>query len=453
MSDCPIHSKEAVEFTETPYSNASSDIILGTKENLCYIDKSVSEVKLQHMLFSSDNCSCPAIKDICIDEGVQSINKILIEYSTVNSRASSISNLYRMGDKSVLEKGNTITAITDVYEDSLSGEDHVGFVGEHIEKDGDKRVSFTEMCFKAGSQRTLSEAQDRSLMDDLKPLFVNVDTHSADNSARFFPGKLISDEEKLEATDLAAGEVPVQSSSEKVDHSFQEAGSISTTVDSSLSECSDWKQLFRQNFNQATQEGNSTLITAAPVNNLKGSLLSERSSERIYLSVEDAPQLSVSPIDSGSQENNFSKPSDNGMLHHGASTSDVGTDKPSTSGFMVSIKGINEPAIVPERNSVKTKEQVDDAASVPISLAYHSNGESEFSGSALLSGPIINSGHIPYSGSISLRSESSTTSAHSFAFPILQTEWNSSPVRMATADRKKSYWNKCCWKPFLCCKS
>lgn len=39
-------------------------------------------------------------------------------------------------------------------------------------------------------------------------------------------------------------------------------------------------------------------------------------------------------------------------------------------------------------------------------------------GAAALSGPITTSGHIPYSGNISHRSDSSTTSTHSFAFPM-----------------------------------
>ncbi|MBA0790156.1 hypothetical protein Gohar_014821 [Gossypium harknessii] len=44
---------------------------------------------------------------------------------------------------------------------------------------------------------------------------------------------------------------------------------------------------------------------------------------------------------------------------------------------------------------------------------------------------------IPCSGSMSLRSSSSTASSHSFAFPILPTEWNGSPVRMAEADPRR----------------
>ncbi|KAL0372539.1 UNVERIFIED_CONTAM: hypothetical protein Scaly_0935500 [Sesamum calycinum] len=56
--------------------------------------------------------------------------------------------------------------------------------------------------------------------------------------------------------------------------------------------------------------------------------------------------------------------------------------------------------------------------------------EPSFSAAGLItfSGPIV------YSGSLSVRSDGSAASGRSFAFPILQSEWNSSPVRMGKAD-------------------
>ncbi|URE08597.1 hypothetical protein MUK42_34700 [Musa troglodytarum] len=66
-------------------------------------------------------------------------------------------------------------------------------------------------------------------------------------------------------------------------------------------------------------------------------------------------------------------------------------------------------------------------------------------------GPKASSGHIAFPGNISLRSDS-TTSTRSFAFPILQPEWNSSPVKMAKAEsrhlKKHRFWRS----GILCCK-
>ncbi|MED6133132.1 hypothetical protein PIB30_025608 [Stylosanthes scabra] len=78
-------------------------------------------------------------------------------------------------------------------------------------------------------------------------------------------------------------------------------------------------------------------------------------------------------------------------------------------------------------------------------------GESSFSVVGPVSGRISYSGPVTYSGSISLRSDSSTTSTRSFAFPVLQTEWNSSPVRMAKAEKRHYQKYRGCWS-VLCCR-
>ncbi|KAL0446973.1 UNVERIFIED_CONTAM: hypothetical protein Slati_1825200 [Sesamum latifolium] len=78
----------------------------------------------------------------------------------------------------------------------------------------------------------------------------------------------------------------------------------------------------------------------------------------------------------------------------------------------------------------------------------HEQEESNFSAAGLItfSGPIV------YSGSLSVRSDGSAASGRSFAFPILQSEWNSSPVRMGKADgthfRKHKGWRS----GILCCR-
>ncbi|XP_019164603.1 PREDICTED: uncharacterized protein LOC109160812 [Ipomoea nil] len=79
----------------------------------------------------------------------------------------------------------------------------------------------------------------------------------------------------------------------------------------------------------------------------------------------------------------------------------------------------------------------------------YGEGEASFSGL----GSVTYSGLIPYSGSISVRSDSSTTSTRSFAFPILQSEWNSSPVKMRKSDRRLQKHNRG-WRlqGLLCCR-
>ncbi|XP_062222939.1 uncharacterized protein LOC133921880 [Phragmites australis] len=78
--------------------------------------------------------------------------------------------------------------------------------------------------------------------------------------------------------------------------------------------------------------------------------------------------------------------------------------------------------------------------------------EPSFFGPSIMSGPVSISGHIAYSGNISIRSDSTTTSTRSFAFPVLQREWISSPVRMAKAERRRSRRRRGWRKGLICCK-
>ncbi|KAL3636173.1 hypothetical protein CASFOL_020720 [Castilleja foliolosa] len=84
-----------------------------------------------------------------------------------------------------------------------------------------------------------------------------------------------------------------------------------------------------------------------------------------------------------------------------------------------------------------------------VNRENYEHGESSFSAA---SGFVVHSGPIPYSGSVSFRSDVSATSGRSFAFPVLQSEWNSSPVRMTKANgghfRKHKFWRS----GLLCCR-
>ncbi|XP_073134316.1 uncharacterized protein [Henckelia pumila] len=100
-----------------------------------------------------------------------------------------------------------------------------------------------------------------------------------------------------------------------------------------------------------------------------------------------------------------------------------------------------------EQQSIKHGRKNSDEVSV-VSQLRHDEGESSFTAAGLItfSGPIANS------GSLSLRSDGSAASGRSFAFPILQSEWNSSPVRMAKADRRHFRKHKGWRSGLLCCR-
>ncbi|XP_073055049.1 uncharacterized protein [Primulina eburnea] len=100
-----------------------------------------------------------------------------------------------------------------------------------------------------------------------------------------------------------------------------------------------------------------------------------------------------------------------------------------------------------EQHSINHGHNNSDEVSV-VSQLRHDEGESSFTAAGLItfSGPIANS------GSLSLRSDGSAASGRSFAFPVLQSEWNSSPVRMVKADRRHFRKHKGWRSGLLCCR-
>ncbi|GKU95100.1 hypothetical protein SLEP1_g8502 [Rubroshorea leprosula] len=122
-----------------------------------------------------------------------------------------------------------------------------------------------------------------------------------------------------------------------------------------------------------------------------------------------------------------------------------------------SLSTINSPDDSPQNGNLKhcrieSSSGHEDAMSRSLTGSTQSFidhlAQEEFSSTAV--GPHFHP--FPCSSSVSIRSNSSTASSQSFAFPILQSEWNDSPVRMAKPDqkqmRKQQSWKIC----FLCCK-
>uniref|UniRef100_A0A2P2KU48 Uncharacterized protein LOC105640684 isoform X3 n=2 Tax=Rhizophora mucronata TaxID=61149 RepID=A0A2P2KU48_RHIMU len=165
----------------------------------------------------------------------------------------------------------------------------------------------------------------------------------------------------------------------------------------------------------------------------------------------DAAKVSIHALDVVPEESNkrtTDELSDNSKLEPRSITFDF-----DSSASTASEKQGNHQNTVSEPSETQNLLRLEDSDTKPISGRFqHSQGESSFSAAGPLSGLITYSGSIAYSGSLSHRSDSSNTSARSFAFPILRSEWNSSPVRMAKADKrfgqKYKGWKKC----LFCCK-
>ncbi|VFQ95296.1 unnamed protein product [Cuscuta campestris] len=109
------------------------------------------------------------------------------------------------------------------------------------------------------------------------------------------------------------------------------------------------------------------------------------------------------------------------------------------------------PQTGPELQDMQSSEDKTSANLLMGDQDGFADGNTSFSSVGPMSGLITYSGLVPHPGNISIRSDSSTTSTRSFAFPVLQSEWNSSPVRMSKAERR--YRKQRGWRQgLLCCR-
>uniref|UniRef100_A0A7N0VC36 Uncharacterized protein n=1 Tax=Kalanchoe fedtschenkoi TaxID=63787 RepID=A0A7N0VC36_KALFE len=123
--------------------------------------------------------------------------------------------------------------------------------------------------------------------------------------------------------------------------------------------------------------------------------------------------------------------------HGKEETSDMKTEplpEEATNNKLELSSDLNQPLLphIPEQ-----EKQVSGHFTAVARLLQRDNFESSFASVGPYTGSVAYSGPIPYSGSLSHRSDASTVSTRSFAFPVLQNEWNFSPVRMQKADRRR----------------
>uniref|UniRef100_A0A7N0UDQ2 Uncharacterized protein n=1 Tax=Kalanchoe fedtschenkoi TaxID=63787 RepID=A0A7N0UDQ2_KALFE len=125
-----------------------------------------------------------------------------------------------------------------------------------------------------------------------------------------------------------------------------------------------------------------------------------------------------------------------------ADTSPAATDKPPFPALVHEKEDVNRPLLSEQQKPAS------DHFTLEARL-QRDHFESSFASLGPHTGSIAYSGPIAYSGSLSRQSDASTVSTRSFAFPVLQNEWNFSPVRMRKADRRR---RRGWMNGLLCCK-
>ncbi|KAF9624458.1 hypothetical protein IFM89_011466 [Coptis chinensis] len=429
----------------------SNGINLYEKETKFYTDKSVTECELPELVVCFKEGDYHVVKDIVIDDGLPSLNKFLVDNGEVHNDKffSSHSGLDVDGDltKEILGNVPRISNGTNPF----------------IECDDTSDVA-KNSCAESFIQNGEENFDETGNVDNAAPTFKGtnpfVERDSKTDAANIsgFEDFIEKEEENLDdslnlkcASPNLNGTNPFLECDGQVDVTEKSGcesmiGNGEGDTDERMSGIFDEKMMPETVLlAQEVDAGNSL-----EPSNLDGSKNQQQSNQDTSKE-HSADSMMPSAAEELNHLNQAEEVPFNNQVEKGSITYDFDSSSPATSGReedfekSESVQTLNRPSIEEETLDSRT-------ASSRSFFIQHGYGETSFSAEGPLSGPITYSGPIPYSGSISLRSDSSTTSTRSFAFPILHSEWSSSPVKMAKADkrqfRKQQGWRR----SLLCCR-
>ncbi|XP_010257928.1 PREDICTED: uncharacterized protein LOC104597869 isoform X2 [Nelumbo nucifera] len=351
------------------YVLPSGEIKLSEKVTKFYTDKSVMECEVPELIVCFKEGPYHVVKDICVDEGVPSQDKILTENGQVDCKPCSMHSDLDVNSDLTKQMVGSVTLDSDVMK---------SLVQSDCEKNTDSQCNSKDLFQK-----------------DEK----NADVEDEIAHAHILDKKVMSENM------LSVGKLKTEKSCPEL-----------TNFDSNGEQ---------QAHNQDMSREGTLANSAVP-----------------------------SPAAESDSSNPDNKVPLNSKVENRSITFDSNPSTSATSGRVESKQKADSPQ--PLHTLLNTSRLEDGpveslTASSRSFFIQHGHGESSFSAVGPMSGSITYSGPIPYSGSISLRSDSSTTSNRSFAFPILHSEWNSSPVKMAKADQRHFRKHRRWKMNFLCC--
>lgn len=397
------------------------------------MDKGVKECEDLTVCYKESTCH--VVKDIWIDEGVPSPEKILFERA--------------LDEKTVRIN---LPPEKDQTEESVKGKEDI-------------KIPILDGLQASAEDDSKEDPANQCDLKDLMHTMKETTSSNVDGVPRDMP--LPDDKFQM----LETGTYASHLKSEKNDSNKVEQQDIQVSTEKVISEtdalvCA--KEESNDNSGDSTSAASTLVYTAKESNNgaenpmlaTPGLVSSAKESKN-----GDVDEMLASPsYDAANGESGNGSPVNelayNSKVEKGSITFDFDSSaRPDSSTEECLEKGNSE--ILATQSTSKLEEGISDAPTVSRQL-QRGQGETSFS----LAGPgeenfstvgpspsfIGYSGPIAYSGSLSLRSDSSTTSTRSFAFPVLQSEWNSSPVRMAKAERRRLQKRRSWGYTFLCCK-
>ncbi|XP_048228918.1 uncharacterized protein LOC8264664 isoform X2 [Ricinus communis] len=400
-----IHDKEEEVRNFTSLKIESFD-----KDSVFYIDKNVMEPELPELVLCYKENTYHVVKDICVDEGVPSQENFLFDTSVDQEKLCP----YLIPEKDIKSEIQKERVDLDMSTQYLSKNDN---------------------SFKCDSKESMAIAE---IEDDAMEEIANYTSKET-----FSLGELLLMPEVV--AELSHSKSLLNSTDEAEQLSIQRPSE--NIVLATASACEESKYATEQ-FLLVTPAVDPLVEESGHEEAKLGTLTSDSSPKASDHGHDEVILASLAPSYATEEPENGAKAAKS-PSHTLDSVSDLNSSAPTASGGEEGSQ-VGGSEHLESRNSSRHE---DTSITEPFSgQLQYSHGESSFSAAGPLSGLISYSGPIAYSGSLSLRSDSSTTSTRSFAFPILQSEWNSSPVRMAKADRRHFRKHRSWRQGLLCCR-
>lgn len=401
--DCPV-----IHYNENGSSDCRSPYVaapdLFERDKNLYTDKDVLEYERPELIVCYKEISYHVVKDICIDEGMPANRNFFIDSSNDDQSGN------------ILEDNNHCKA-TGAVDEELST------------SNGLAATSLENTDFSIANQQG-SEKERNGILPSERSLYTDAAVGGNLGESKQEGGAIVG------ATNKTAMHAPDEESFVDSTLPIQEFGTRSF-LRSFLNSLDDEGDRVEQLPDQSTKAG--------PKEDVQTSILcynSEVETRSITFNFN-----SSTPVVDGITDG---KPELREVIDRKDAEAEVHSDSRQVKAHSVSnsdMKHDDEEDKSAESHILQHEDRDTDSGSV-LSLRKYARGESSFSADDF----IVHSGPIAFSGSISLRSDGSATSGRSFAFPILQSEWNNSPVRMTDEERRRFRKHKGWRSGVLCCR-
>ncbi|KAL5987467.1 hypothetical protein ACLOJK_035215 [Asimina triloba] len=410
---------------ETSYRNPFED------DTYFFTDKSVTDIDLPELPSCYKDGTYYVVKDICIDMGVPSLDKILEENDGRDQKGVVALPIPDLDEKGTLKRevAGPIIHVSNSFDATIFDGRLYPVEDEVAANNGTPEKPLMEGGGIAGTKdEFLRKVLDEKVVAANLPLIGSAEPVSdvlkslvsGSQNPRILP-------EDHGSVDLACSSARNSCDEEvmvKTSQLLHQSGAGNCHPDSPHTSDIDQQQS-AQDYAQNTTDG----MTTKPGDE----------SEDEHVSTSVAPSATTIP-NSSSDANDFpfDRTVESGSITFNFDSSPppmISSRKvsPESSDFQQSGKSLNVPGLDDSLLDSLT-------GSTRSFFIQHGLGESS------ISGPLS------YSGNISLRSDSSTASTRSFAFPVLHSEWNSSPVKMAKPDRRQLRKHRGWRMALLCCR-